>query len=151
MSSDKLLKGRRSIAGQVYVLTTVCLHRHRWFANVGTVACVTDQFQDIEQRGLAVSLAWVVMPDHVHWLLELKEGELSDVARRLKSSSGLALNRLQGRRGAVWQAGFYDHAVRTDASLRKHALYILGNPVRAGLTERIGEYPFAWTRWPEDR
>lgn len=135
----------------MYVLTTVCLHRHRWFENIGAVACVTDQFQDIERRGLATSLAWVVMPDHVHWLLELKDGELSDVARRLKSSSSLALNRLQGRRGALWQAGFYDHAVRTDASLRKHALYILGNPVRAGLTERIGEYPFAWTKWPEDR
>ncbi|SET32912.1 Transposase IS200 like [Stenotrophomonas indicatrix] len=93
------------------------------------------------------SLAWVVMPDHVHWMLQLHASELSGIARRFKSSSALALNRLVGHRGAVWQSGYFDHAVSAEESLHHQALYILGNPIRAGLAREIGQYPYAWSIW----
>ena len=91
------------------------------------------------------------MPDHVHWLLELQAKPLDDVMRRFKSSSALAFNRAYGRGGALWQSGYHDHAVRSDESLRRHAMYILGNPIRAGLTAAIGDYPYMWSLWPHDR
>jgi REP element-mobilizing transposase RayT len=87
------------------------------------------------------------MPDHVHWMFELRAADLPDIARRMKSSSALALNRLAGRRSTVWQPGYFDHALRTEESLARQALYILGNPVRAGLAGQIGEYPYAWSAW----
>ncbi len=148
MSSNHLRRGRCSIIGQPYVVTTATKFRHRWFTDPEPVSCVLTQFKEIEERGFVTSLAWVVMPDHLHWLLELRASTLDDVVRRLKSSSGLALNRMKSRRGAVWQAGYYDHAVRAEESLRRQAMYIMGNPVRAGLTEKIGEYPYAWMLWP---
>ncbi len=49
---------------------------------------------------------------------------------------------------ALWQPSYFDHAVRHEDALRRHALYILGNPVRAGLATELDEYPFAWCRWP---
>ncbi|PZS97792.1 REP-associated tyrosine transposase [Stenotrophomonas maltophilia] len=147
MSSHRLRLGRHSIIGQAYVLTTTTHQRRRLFESKATAGCVIHQFHYIERRGLVRSLAWVVMPDHVHWMLELTSANLADVARRLKSSSSLALNRLADRRGVVWQSGYYDHAVRTAESLELQALYIMGNPIRAGLTEAIGEYPFAWSAW----
>ncbi|MEG0185265.1 MAG: transposase [Stenotrophomonas sp.] len=147
MSSHRLRLGRRSIIGQVYVLTTTTHQRCRFFESEAAVACVIDQFHYIEQRGLVQSLAWVVMPDPVHWMLELKLTDLADVARRFKSSSALAFNRLMGRRGALWQPGYFDHAVRAEDSLARQALYILGNPVRAGLAGQIGGYPHAWSAW----
>ena len=56
--------------------------------------------------------------------------------------------------GRLWQVGYFDHVLRSDEDLGRHILYILGNPVRAGLTQTIGEYPFAgcdpgWLRGPE--
>lgn len=87
------------------------------------------------------------MPDHVHWMFELRAAHLPDIARRMKSSSALALNRLAGRRSTVWQPGYFDHAVRAEESMARQALYILGNPVRAGLAGQIGEYPHAWSDW----
>ncbi|WP_286073716.1 transposase [Stenotrophomonas sp. 59] len=147
MSSYRLRLGRHSIIGQAYVLTTTTHQRRRLFESKVTAGCVIHQFHYIERRGLVRSLAWVVMPDHVHWMLELTSANLADVARRLKSSSSLAFNRLADRRGVVWQSGYYDHAVRTAESLERQALYIMGNPIRAGLTEAIGEYPFAWSAW----
>jgi len=150
MSSEKLNAGRRSLSGQCYVLTTTCRFRQRRFLDAASVSCVSDQFREIEAQGRALSLAWVVMPDHLHWLLELRSSTLADIARRLKSSSALAYNRMHGRRGAFWQAGYFDHAVRVDASLHRHAMYLMGNPVRAGLADVVGQYPFAWCVWPMD-
>ena len=131
MSSNLLRLGRRSVIGQVYILTTTTHRRRRYFEGEAGASCVITQFQDIEHRGFVQSLAWVVMPDHVHWMVELRSSDLSDSARRLKSSSALAFNRLTGHRGTVWQPGYFDHAVRTEESLPRHALYILGNPIRA--------------------
>ncbi len=65
----------------------------------------------------------------------------------MKSSSALALNRLAGRRSTVWQPGYFDHAVRAEESLARQTLYILANPVRAGIVQLIGEYPHAWSAW----
>ena len=53
-----------------------------------------------------------------------------------------------GRSGAVTvtdcgQTGYFDHVLRNDESIQKHALYIVSNPVRAGLTMSVGDYPFA--------
>ncbi|KAF1016860.1 MAG: REP-associated tyrosine transposase [Stenotrophomonas maltophilia] len=146
MSSSRLRLGRHSLLAQVYVLTTTYLRR-RLFENDQAATCVAAQFAGIEQCGWVRSLAWVVMPDHVHWMFALAQGELSCVARRFKSSSALALNRSSGRRGAVWQAGYFDHAVRADEGLERQARYILGNPIRAGLSTQIGEYPHAWSMW----
>lgn len=50
------------------------------------------------------------------------------------------LNRAFKRRGPVWQAGYYDHAVRTDEDLVAVARYVVANPPRAGLVQRLGDY-----------
>ncbi len=147
MSSHRLRLGRHSIIGQACVLTTTTHQRRRLFESEAAAACLIDQFHCIERQGLVQSLAWVVMPDHVHWMFELRAAHLPDIARRMKSSSALALNRLAGRRCTVWQSGYFDHAVRAEESLARQALYILGNPVRAGLAEQIGDYPYAWSVW----
>ena len=147
MSSHRLRLGRRSIIGQAYVLTTTTHQRRRLFESALAATCVIEQFRYIEEKGLVQSFASVVMPDHVHWMFQLQASELADIARRLKSSSALALNRLAGCRSTVWQSGYFDHALRAEESLVRQALYILGNPIRAGLARQIGEYPHAWYVW----
>ena len=81
------------------------------------------------------TLAFVVMPDHVHWLLQLEErGCLPDAVRLYKAKVSLAIGQ------QIWQRGFHDHAVRDDESLRDIARYIIANPLRAGLAKSIREY-----------
>ncbi len=148
MNSPRLRLGRSSIVGQSYTLTMVCLHRRPWFADPHNAAIMMELFPQLDEQGLCCSQAWVVMPDHIHWLVELRAHTLAHIAQRLKSRSALLLNRLHGRTGPMWQSGYHDHAVRSDESLHRHAMYILGNPVRAGLAEQIGQYPYAGCRWP---
>ncbi len=86
------------------------------------------------------TLAYVVMPDHVHWLLVLDVESLPNVLRRFKSCSARSVNAYLGRDGRFWQAGYHEHALRREENLRTVARYIVANPLRAGLVKRIGDY-----------
>jgi REP element-mobilizing transposase RayT len=142
MSSPRLRLGRVSEPGHVYVLTTVVEGRRRLFEDPVNAELVIDALRHVERCGRSRSMAWVVMPDHVHWLMELRRGTLATCMNVFKSYSSRKLGV-----GKVWQLGYYDHAVRTDESLEHAARYIIANPLRAGLAENMGEYPYAWCRW----
>lgn len=102
----------------------------------------------LHESGAVNSLAWVVMPDHVHWLFQLGEtGTLSLVAKSFKARSAQRVNRYLDRQGALWQKAFYDHAVRKEEDIQGIARYIVANPLRAGLAENIGDYPLWDAIW----
>jgi REP element-mobilizing transposase RayT len=71
----------------------------------------------------------------------LHEGKLSDAVRLLKGRSARAMGH------AVWQANYFDHAVRKDEDIHRMARYIVANPLRANLVERIGDYPLWDAVW----
>ncbi len=98
------------------------------------------ELRHAHELGLIDSLAWVIMPDHIHWLFELKQKTLADVMRRIKSRSTLTINRRRQSKERVWQPGYHDRAVRVEDDVRKMASYIIANPLRAGLVERVGDY-----------
>ena len=86
--------------------------------------------------------AYCLMPDHLHWLLQLTGAALPDLLRRFKSLSGGAINRSRGTPGrAVWQGGFHDQGMRDGADLQHVARYVVANPVRAGLVDSVRQYP----------
>ena len=81
-------------------------------------------------------LAWVLMPDHAHWLLQLgKCDSLSAVACRLKSASGRCVNLAMGTQGPVWSRAFHDHAIRNDEGVVGAARYLVANTVSGSPTE----------------
>jgi len=107
-------------------------------------------FRRIDAEGLTHSLAYVVMPDHIHWLVKIRAFSLDYIMQRFKSSSALRINRMLGKTGPFWQSSYHDHAIRSEESLFRHAMYIVANPVRANLASCVGEYPYAWCRWEID-
>ncbi|MCB7146503.1 transposase [Stenotrophomonas maltophilia] len=131
-----------------YVLTTVVRHRRPVFEDPRCATCLVDALRYVERMGLSRSFAWVVMPDHLHWLMQLRDGSLARMMGTVKSRSSRLLGQQFGIQTPLWQPSYFDHAVRSEEALRRHALYILGNPIRAGLTLHLDEYPFAWCRWP---
>ena len=87
------------------------------------------------------SIAWVVMPDHIHWLFQLQDKPLAEVMRVFKGRSAYDINQELGRKGILWQRYYYDHALRDNEDIRGAARYIIANPLRAGLVKHIGDYP----------
>ncbi len=84
-----------------------------------------------------VLLAWCVMPNHVHAVLEtLGEYGVGDIVRSWKRFSAVAVNRRLGRLGTpLWQRDFYDRAIRDSKHLRRAVDYVERNPVAAGLVK----------------
>jgi REP-associated tyrosine transposase len=139
-SSSDLRKGRYSEIGRAYVVTSVCAGRIPVFADFWLGRLLVREFRTAQELGIAESLAWVVMPDHFHWLCILRQGSLARLMQRVKSRSAIAVNRATSGNSVLWQAGYHDHALRAEEDVRDVARYIVANPVRAGLVARVGDY-----------
>ncbi|MDP2694214.1 MAG: transposase [Gallionella sp.] len=149
MSYDDLRKGRYSEQRRTYFVTTVLAEgERRYFADFFCARCVVAEMRALHDDEVVFSLAWVVMPDHVHWLFQLGEQkDLSAVVKRFKACSARRVNGYLNRQGALWQKAFYDHAIRKDEDTQGVARYIVANPLRAGLAEKIGDYPLWDAIW----
>jgi putative transposase len=142
-----LRKGRYLEAGRPYLVTTVTYGRRQVFRDWRVGRLLVAELRAATESGLADSVAWVVMPDHLHWLMVPRGEALDRIMRRVKSRSAVAIRREQGGYGRLWQRGYHDHAVRREEDLRECARYIVGNPLRAGLVERLGDYPLWDAVW----
>jgi len=146
-ASHRLRIVRLCEPNRTYLITTNTHERIPIFKNFHLGRLVAWQFRSAQYQGLANSLAWVIMPDHFHWLLELKKGSLADLMRQVKSKSTRSVNGASERKGRLWQESFHDRALRKEDDLVKMARYVVANPLRAGLVKRIGDYPLWDAIW----
>lgn len=107
-------------------------------------------------------VAYTVMSNHVHVLLDTycqlaklpsniqvsKENYVSydKFMQLIKGNASYSINQLLGRKGRLWQHESYDHLVRNDKEFKRIILYILNNPVKAGLVSDWRDYPMTYIR-----
>ena len=134
MTYSALRIGRASHKGGIYHVVATTLDRAPVFADLYRGRIVVEEFMHLQREALADTLCYVVMPDHVHWLLTLGTSSLPTAVGRMKG-------RVARRIGhPVWQPAFFDRAVRCEDDVRDMARYIVANPLRAGLVTRLAEY-----------
>lgn len=138
-----LRKGRYSATGRIYHVTIVTMHRCPRFHDLTAARRVVLELKALQEEELADTFCYVVMPEHLHWLLLLRETTLGGVVKPLKGRTSRALG------GNLWQPGYHDHALRADEDLKATARYIVANPLRARLVSEIGEYPHWDAVWLE--
>ena len=146
-ASHRLRIGRFAEQNRIYLLTANTLRREPVFRDYTLGRLVVHQFRQAQDDGFADTLAWVVMPDHFHWLIQLQKGSLAQLMCQSKSLSTRAINRVTGRTGSLWQQSFHDRALRKEEDLVKLARYVVANPLRAGLVEKLGDYPLWDAIW----
>ncbi|MBO9740188.1 transposase [Xanthomonas axonopodis pv. begoniae] len=142
-----LRRGRRSLENCCYLLTVTTCQRRRVFDDFELASSACRAFIAALPPD-ATLLAWVLMPDHVHWLVQL--GDMTPLARTvscMKAASTRAVNRQREMPGAVWARAYHDCGLRKEYDLRIVARYLIANPLRAGLVERVGDYPFWDAIW----
>jgi putative transposase len=143
-----LRRGRSSEPGRIYVCTTVVHRRRPLFADWKLGRLVVHSLRWNDAQGRTDTIAFVVMPDHLHWLFSLTGTQpLPRVLQSLKNYSARRVNAALGEDGPVWQAGFHDHAVRREEDLRAMARYVVFNPVRAGIVRSLRDYPLWDAMW----
>lgn len=144
-----LRKGRVSTAGQIYLVTTVTHQRQPLFNNFNNARFVIKSLRHVEHARHLQSLCFVIMPDHLHWLLSLvSASDLSQLVADVKRRSSYRINEQSKKIGSViWQPGFHDYALRKEDGIKGVARYVIANPLRAGLFDKIGDYPFWDAAW----
>lgn len=141
---------RMWVPGGTYAFTANLADRSR--------RLLVERFDDLHAATCGVRhahpfeiVAWVVMPNHLHAIWALPEGD-SDFAMRwmlIKQRFARAVpvdehvsasRRRRGERG-IWQRRYWEHLIRDERDLRNHIDYIHFNPVKHGWAERPGDWP----------
>ena len=134
--SSHLRTGRYSQSNGVYLITAVTANRATVFEDFQAARALIRTLRHSDQSQRTTTLAYVVMPDHLHWLFQLGDiDKLSQCVQRIKSKAAKAID------SGLWQKGFHDRAIRQEEDLPAIARYVVSNPVRAGLVARVGAYP----------
>lgn len=97
--------------------------------------------------------AWVVLPDHLHCVIELPDGDADFALRwrliKIRFSKSLPKTELRSearvRRGerGIWQRRFWEHLIRDEQDFAAHMDYVHINPLKHGLVTRLADWPFS--------
>ena len=129
-----------------YFVTT-CVHARRpRLANPDAHSVLVEEWSRV-----AVPAGWrvgpyVIMPEHVHFFAAPSPAAVRDLSYwvgRWKRATAVRLNLGEEREMPFWQAGFFDHVLRSAASRSEKWDYVRQNPVRAGLVVDASQWPYS--------
>jgi REP element-mobilizing transposase RayT len=137
------LDGVAYLGYQRYFLTTCTAFRRAFFTDPLLARRVIEQLLHNANLFEFAVLAYILMPDHAHVLVEANsEGsDFLKFVKRFKQTTGFQYR--QETEQALWQPGYHERVLRDDEATETVVRYILENPIRARLAVRLGEYPFA--------
>ncbi len=95
-------------------------------------------------------VAWVVMPNHVHVLVDVWETPLAELVKSWKSFTGREANKLLGRRGEFWEREYLDTVIEDEAHRRTAVRYIENNPTKAKLVLAPKDWPWSSSRFRDE-
>lgn len=118
------------------------LDRAEYFTDSQVVSVIVDHFlQTAREKDIAI-VAYCVMPDHLHLLVdgENDSSEMEPFVSLAKQRAGYWFSRSHGKK--LWQKGYYEHVLRDEEKTEAVAYYIIANPIRKKLVEKVMDYPY---------
>ncbi len=112
------------------MVTTVTGQRQKIFTDFYLGRLLVQAMKNQQQTGNVNSLAFVVMPDHLHWLFSLhNQATLAEVMCSVKGRSAQQIQQSHSDRKeitvkqALWQNGYYDHALRKEEDIKNGKIH----------------------------
>lgn len=143
---------RYRIPGGCYFFTANLLERKRTLL-VDEIELLREAVRAVKRKRPFGIDAWVVLPEHLHCIWTLPEGDddFSGRWRDIKTRFSKALpvteyrNPVRKKRNerGIWQRRFWEHALRDDADYAHHVDYIHYNPVKHGHVDRVADWPYS--------
>jgi REP-associated tyrosine transposase len=149
MSRPPRIDGFSYLGPNRYFVTFCTFDRRDLFTDIALGQSIVLQFRRTCREKKFALLAYCLMPDHVHLLVEGRSeaSDLRHLIKSMKQSSGQRFAAQLNYR--LWQDGFHDRVLRKDDDAKKIAKYIVENPTRAGLVQSPLDYPLSgsavWT------
>jgi putative transposase len=140
---------RAKVAGGTFFFTVALADRSSDLL-VREVDRLRRTYSQVKRQRPFETVAICIMPDHLHAIWSLPEGDV-DFARRwnlIKSgfSRGLpaavrSASQVYKREKGIWQRRYWEHAIRDETDLTRHIDYIHFNPIKHGLVSRVRDWP----------
>ncbi|MFZ2159875.1 MAG: transposase [Bradyrhizobium sp.] len=141
---------RAKFKGSVFFFTVVLAQRPSTLL-IEEIGRLRQTYRTVQAGRPFETVAVCVLPDHVHSIWALPEGD-SDFSTRwslIKSGFSRGLDtapvrsesKVAKREKGIWQRRYWEHAIRDDADLERHVDYIHFNPVKHGYVTRVADWP----------
>jgi putative transposase len=143
---------RLRIEGGVFFFTVTLADRSSNLL-VRQIERLRRAYAETEKQLPFETVAICILPDHIHALWQLPNGDADYAARwnlfKSSFSSGIPTAKTRSKSKAlkrekgVWQRRYWEHAIRDDADFERHVNYVHYNPVKHGLVTRVADWPFS--------
>ncbi|MCP4592842.1 MAG: hypothetical protein GY842_19070 [bacterium] len=132
-------------AGDVDIHVVACVRSGKPFLDESLAGEVCKSVECTSERFGYRLYGYCLMPDHVHVLLS-PAGCRRPLRDWLQAFKSYTAHWAKSRLGStpLWQRSSFDHVCRNGETAEVVLNYILNNPLRAGLVERAGDWP--WSR-----
>jgi REP element-mobilizing transposase RayT len=120
-------------------------HGECWLGQAVPAALMEEKLRENDGKTYRLQ-AWVVMPNHVHLVVDVWAAPLSKLLNLWKGASARVINQALGRYGHFWEREYFDTLIRDGEHLKRAVRYTENNPVKAALVAD----PKAW-RWGSAR
>jgi REP element-mobilizing transposase RayT len=94
---------------------------------------------------------WVVMPNHVHILVDVWDVPLTELIKSWKSFVTRKGNKLLGRGGEFWEREYLDTVIEDQTHRGIATRYVENNPVKAGLVKDPKSWRWSSARFRDER
>jgi len=161
-------RGRNNLADEhFFFVTTTIVQFINIFSNPKYCQLLIDNIKHYQIRYKFSVIAYVIMPSHFHWIVEIKPeyGTISDIMRDIKKYSAWDIleeientdKRLSKifedaakiypkQKRKLWMSRFDDEVIRNEKMFWAKIHYIHNNPIEAGLVNRAEEYKYSSAR-----
>ena len=151
---------RRWCPGGTYFFTVNLLKRENNDLLVRHIALLREVTRSVRQRHPFTIHAWVVLPNHMHCVIELPPGDINYALRwrlikggfskLLPTDEWRSKTRAARQERGIWQRRYWEHMVRDEADFLSHVDYVHLNPLKHGLVATVSEWPYStfheWVR-----
>lgn len=148
---------RSRVTGGTFFFTVVTCRRQRFLCDDDVRVALRESIRHTREQHPFEIDAWVLLPDHMHcmWTLPdgdadfsvrwnvIKRGVTRRVGARLQRADLMNESKSAHRESTLWQRRFWEHQIRDDRDLQAHVDYIHFNPVKHGYVARAIDWPYS--------
>ena len=140
---------RARIEGSIFFFTVVLADRSSTLL-VDEVDRLRKVYRTVRERRPFETIAICILPDHIHAVWALPEGDADFSGRWSLIKSGFSRgieerprspSKIIKREKGIWRRRFWEHAIRDDVDLERHVDYVHFNPVKHGYVTRVVDWP----------
>jgi putative transposase len=144
---------RLYIEGGLYFFTVNLLQRHGNDLLTRHIDLLREAVRKVKKSHPFTIHAFVVLPEHLHCVLQLPEGDCdftlrwrlikSEFSKSLPNTERRSAVRMRRGERGIWQRRFWEHVIRDEADYNAHIDYVHINPVKHGLVKYVKDWSYS--------